>query len=136
MKIKDLVKRSIASNIRRARLNANMTQAEAAEKLGITAQAISNFERGVNGIETSMLLRMCEIYNVSFYAITGEEKETLDQLQLTESEMALLKMFRRFPEIQQDSLILMVEKFEAVPEASRESALEAFQSMLKMLQIL
>ena len=136
MKIKDLVKRSIASNIRRARLNANMTQAEAAEKLGVTAQAISNFERGVNGIETSVLLRMCEIYNVSFYAITGEEKETLDQLQLTEREMALLEMFRRFPEIQQDSLILMVEKFEAVPEASRESALEAFQSMLKMLQIL
>ena len=68
--------------------------------------------------------------------VTGEQKETLDQLQLTESEMALLKMFRRFPETQQDSLILMVEKFETVPEASRESALEAFQGMLKMLQIL
>ena len=77
MKIKDLVKRSIASNIRRARLDANMTQAEAAEKLGITAQAISNFERGVNNIESSMLLRMCEIYNVSITVITGEEDATV-----------------------------------------------------------
>lgn len=105
MKIKDLVKRSIASNIRRARLNANMTQAEAAEKLGVTAQAISNFERGVNGIETSVLLRMCEIYNVSPYSITGEEKETPDQPELTEGEKELLALYRTVPEEYQ-SLVL------------------------------
>lgn len=134
MKIKDMVKRSIASNIRRARLNANMTQAEAAEKLGVTAQAISNFERGVNGIETSVLLRMCEIYNVSFYAITGEEKETPDQLVLTGSEINLVKLFRQFPQVQQESIVLMVEKFHTVPADKRESALQTLQALLNMLQ--
>lgn len=75
MKIKDMIKRSIANNIKRARIESNMTQAEAAEKLGLTAQAISNFERGINGIENSILVRMCEIYNTSMSAILGEEPE-------------------------------------------------------------
>lgn len=75
MKIRDVIKKTIASNIKRARIAANMTQAEAAAKLGITAQAISNFERGINGIENSLLLRMCEIYNTSMSSIVGEDDE-------------------------------------------------------------
>ena len=79
MKIKDVIKRTIASNIKRARIAANMTQAEAAAKLGITAQAISNFERGINNIENSLLLRMCEIYNTSMGRILGEEDEETEK---------------------------------------------------------
>ena len=75
MRIKDVVKRTIASNIRRARLAAGMTQADAAKELNITAQAISNFERGINGVESSLLLRMCEIYKTSMSYILGEENE-------------------------------------------------------------
>ena len=75
MKIKDAIKRTIAGNIRRARIAANMTQADAARRLGITAQAISNFERGINGIENSLLLQMCEIYNTNLSNILGEEEE-------------------------------------------------------------
>ena len=36
MKVRDAIKKTIASNIKRARIASNMTQAEAAEKLGIT----------------------------------------------------------------------------------------------------
>ena len=75
MKIKDMLKRTIATNIKQARISANMTQAEAAEKLGVTAQAVSNFERGINGIENSLLVRMCEIYNTTMSFILGEEEE-------------------------------------------------------------
>lgn len=102
MKIKDLVKRTIAINIKRARIACNMTQAEAAEKLGITAQAVSNFERGINGIESSLLLRMCEIYNTNMSDILGEENDQKEispnELQLTEGEKALLDLFRKVPE--------------------------------------
>ena len=109
MKIKDMVKRTIASNIRRARIASNMTQAEAADKLGITAQAISNFERGVNGIENSLLIRMCEIYNTSMNNILGEEngqkESSPDELQLTEGEKALIKLLRRVPAAEQPIVI-------------------------------
>ena len=109
MKIRDAVKRTIASNVKRARVAANMTQAEAAEKLGITAQAISNFERGINGIENSLLLRMCEIYHTSMNSIIGEEEEnTPNELVLTEGEMDLIKLFRLIPEEQQPVVLAMI----------------------------
>jgi transcriptional regulator with XRE-family HTH domain len=109
MKIKDMVKKTIASNIRRARIASNMTQAEAADKLGITAQAISNFERGVNGIENSLLIRMCEIYNTSMNSILGEEDDkkeiSSDDLVLTEGEKAFIRLLRRIPAEEQPIVI-------------------------------
>lgn len=109
MRIKDVVKRTIASNIKRARIDANMTQAEAADKLGITAQAISNFERGINNIENSLLIRMCEIYNTSMPSILGEEqKESPRELVLTEGEEELIKLFRLVPVDQQPMVLAMI----------------------------
>ena len=99
MKIRDAVKRTIASNIKRARLDANMTQAEAADKLGITAQAVSNFERGINGIENSMLLHMCEIYNTSMSYVLGDEEKNNSPAEqvLTEGEKEVNMLLRQFP---------------------------------------
>lgn len=112
MKIKDMVKRTIASNIRRARISSNMTQAEAAERLGITAQAISNFERGINGIENSLLLRMCEIYNTSMSSILGEEYEQKEssptELSLSEGEQMLIDLFRQVPEDKKQLVLQMI----------------------------
>lgn len=108
MKVRDAVKRTIASNIKRARIESKMTQAEAADKLGITAQAISNYERGINGIENSLLLRMCEIYNTNMRTILGEEIEEKenapDQLVLTEDEMRILTAFREMSPERQKAL--------------------------------
>lgn len=101
MKIRDAVKRTIASNIKRARIDANMTQAEAASKLGITAQAISNFERGINGIENSLLLRMCKIYNTNMSHICGEEAEQEENEPLINDDQELteyLQMLKTRPE--------------------------------------
>lgn len=111
MKIRDVVKRTIASNIKRARLDANMTQAEAADKLGITAQAVSNFERGINGIENSMLLRMCEIYNTSMSYVLGEEEKenTPNEQTLTEGERELIELFRLVPADQQPVVLAMIK---------------------------
>ena len=110
MKIKEAVKKTIASNIKRARIAANMTQAEAADKLGITAQAISNFERGINGIENSLLIRMCEIYNTNLSSILGEEYEenSPSEANLTEGEQMLINLFRQVPADQQELVLQMI----------------------------
>lgn len=115
--------------------------------LGLSKSTLSDIKSGrKSGVSAENAQKFADYFGVTVGYLLGKEektptvtdgqKETPDQMQLTGREMTLLEMFRRFPEIQQDSLILMVEKFEAVPEASRESALEAFQGMLKMLQIL
>ena len=92
------VKRVIAENIKAARLAANMTQAEAADKLGITAQAVSNFERGINGIENSLLIRMCKIYAVKIGAVLGEE----DGANKTKGERPMAQMNLTDEQVEQE----------------------------------
>lgn len=146
-----MISQNIAHNISHHRSEAGLSAKQLADMIGVDECYVLGLESGQIKLEQDVLYKICDVLHLiprnfiprdeefsedEEYLLSRREKETLDQLQLTEREMALLEMFRRFPEVQQDSLILMVKKFESVPEASRESALEAFQSMLKMLQIL
>lgn len=57
-------KQKIAQTMKNARIYAGLTQAQVADKLGITYQAVSNYERGVNSIETDILAKMCKMYHI------------------------------------------------------------------------
>ena len=52
-------KDEIAARIKQARLEAGLTQAQAAERIGVTYQAISNYERGKNRMDNDTLLALC-----------------------------------------------------------------------------
>ncbi len=54
----------IGRRLKNARLNAHLTQKEVADKLGITYQAISNYERGINRVDTDTLPMLCRIYDI------------------------------------------------------------------------
>lgn len=58
-------KKEIASKLKQARINANMTQREVADILGMTYQAISNYERGKTKVESDILVKLCETYKIS-----------------------------------------------------------------------
>ena len=55
----------IGRRLKKARLDAGLTQAEAAKKLGLSFQTISSYERGINRIDSDTLLKLCEIYRTS-----------------------------------------------------------------------
>lgn len=55
----------IANRIKYARVCAKLTQADVAKKLGITPQAISNYERGTNAVPNSVLFKMAELFNIT-----------------------------------------------------------------------
>ena len=55
----------IGRRLKKARLDAKLTQKEVADKLGITYQAISNYERGTNRVDTDTLSRLCKIYGIA-----------------------------------------------------------------------
>jgi len=54
----------IARRLKKARLDAGFTQKEVADMLGITYQAISNYERGTNRVDADTLSKLCNIYSI------------------------------------------------------------------------
>lgn len=57
----------IAYYLAQARINANKTQQDAAAFLGVTFQAVSNWERGYSKIDSVSLLKLLFYYGVDVY---------------------------------------------------------------------
>lgn len=52
--------------LKAARVNKNLTQAEAAQKLGITPSTLSDYERGRSYPDVPKIKRMEEVYGVTY----------------------------------------------------------------------
>ena len=81
----------IGKFIAECRKNANLTQMQLSEKLGITDKAISKWERGISMPDTSIMLELCDILGISVNELLSGEKiqmENNDQ----KNEQLLLEM--------------------------------------------
>lgn len=56
--------------LKAARINSELTQKQAAKRLGISEQTLSNYERGFSYPDVSMVQQMTELYRVDFNAIS------------------------------------------------------------------
>ena len=68
---------SIGTNIRRLREERNLTQEALADRLGVTFQTVSAWERDKNNPETEKLQQLAAVFNVSMSELM-EEKEVFD----------------------------------------------------------
>lgn len=69
---KALERDTIASRVRYACTCAGLTQTDASAALGVTPQAISNYERGLTGVPVETLCKMAELYNTSVSSLAGD----------------------------------------------------------------
>jgi transcriptional regulator with XRE-family HTH domain len=78
------------------RLKANMTQAQLAQKLGLTKSVISAYETGVRLPSYDILIHIAKIYNVSTdYLLGVENTHSLDLSGLTQDEVnAIVNLIR------------------------------------------
>lgn len=65
--------KSIGENINRLRKDQNMTQEELANKLGITPQALSKWERGVSFPDVTLIADICRVLKVRADTLLGME---------------------------------------------------------------
>lgn len=63
--------------IKKLRKENHLTQAEFAEKYGITYQAVSNWEHGKNLPDIALLKQIADDFNVSIDELLGSEKKSL-----------------------------------------------------------
>lgn len=122
-------KEDIAARLRQARLSAGKTQKEVADCLGITYQAVSNYERGKTKVESDVLIKLSRIYGISVPALLGEPVEapvvsecTSDSF--TEEETQLIsnyrKLSRRGKELIQEQMSLALLAYTEKNNASSD----------------
>lgn len=68
----------VASNIKNARMKKNMTQMNLADEMGVSYQAVSNWERGNSMPDISKLPELCKILEISFEELVGERTAETD----------------------------------------------------------
>ncbi len=67
-----------ADNFARLRKEKNLTQADVAEKLHVSPQAVSKWEKGDSMPDISLLPDMAALFGVSVDALLGVERETVE----------------------------------------------------------
>ena len=81
----------IGKFIAECRKNANLTQMQLSEKLGITDKAISKWERGISMPDTSIMLELCDILGISVNELLSGEKIPMENND-KKNEQLLLEM--------------------------------------------
>ena len=96
----------IGKFIAECRKKVNLTQMQLAEKLGITDKAISKWERGMAMPDSSIMLELCDILNISVNDLLCGEVVTMDNYN-KEIENKLIEMLRQKEEA--DKRLLKLE---------------------------
>ncbi len=92
----------IGKFISECRKNVNLTQMQLAEKLGITDRAVSKWERGLAMPDSSIMLELCKILNISVNELLNGEKVSMENNN-EKKQQILLDMTR---EIEQKNKIV------------------------------
>ena len=85
------VKPALCMQIRRFRLQQGLEQKALAQQLGITANAVSNWEQGRSRPDVALLPQLCEVLDVSLYDLFNVR----DPLMLDPKEARHLLQYRR-----------------------------------------
>lgn len=96
----------IGKFIAERRKNVNLTQMQLAEKLNITDRAVSKWERGKAMPDSSIMLELCEIFQITVNDLLSGEVVTMDNYN-KEMENKLIEMVKE--KEQKDKQLLMLE---------------------------
>lgn len=77
-------KKYIGEKIRKARINAGLTQYELAEKIGLTEKHMSNIERGLNFLALNNFFRLIEVLGLSleYFGVRTKQENNLEKIEL------------------------------------------------------
>lgn len=116
--------KSIAHNIRHHREQANLSQKEFADLLGIDETVVADLESSKSTLKKDMLYKICDVLHLipsnimprddeeftedEEYLLSRREKNSPDELKLTEREKKLIYLLRQIPEQNQEMAFEMV----------------------------
>ena len=95
---KEAFDKKIGINVRRARLEANLTQDEMSEHLGLTRVSVLNIEKGRQALSTQKLVLVSQITGISVTSIIGDMVKELPKRKKLELPFELHKRLEQIPE--------------------------------------
>ena len=118
----------VAKNIKIARAKCNMTQMDLADEMGVSYQAVSNWERGNSMPDISKLPDLCKILDLKFEELVGEDTDaTKVAKKMIEGEDANITL----DEIVQIAPIVKPDKIKkSVNEAMQEEGSISFSTLI------
>ena len=118
------ITQSISHNIQLHREEANLTQKQFADILGVEESFVVGLESGQNALEKEMLYKICDTLHLlpgnfiprddedltedEEYLLSRREKNSPSEENLTEGEQMLLNLFRQIPADQQELVLQMI----------------------------
>ena len=113
------VDRMVGENLRRLRMIKGVSQAELADKIGVSFQQLQKYEKGINRISAGMLYNFTKIFKVradEFFHLGGSgvdpdgKVEQLGELEIDRNVMRLVKSFQALPSTELKNRILSLVK--------------------------
>lgn len=123
---------ALGERLKKARNDKNLTQMEAAKKLGVTNGALSGYERNYRDPDTNMLKQMAVLYEVSLDYLLGNNNTNNNEIGLSKKDER--DIAKRMDELRDDlsSATGLLFNGEPMSEEAKESLLEAMEFGIRL----
>jgi transcriptional regulator with XRE-family HTH domain len=99
----------LSENIKEFRIEKGLSQAELAQKVGVSQGAIYFWEKGINEPTAGCIIKLAKVFSVTADELLSYQSDKADNL--SERERKINKCFSALNESQQDILINVAEEF-------------------------
>lgn len=125
----------IGSRIKELRKNAHYTQQQLADKISVSPQVISNWERGYTEPSADDIARLSEVLSCSSDYILGKTSEIFikDEMPLQKDENDIAKRLEKFRQEIENSDGLAFDG-EPMSEEAKESLIESMEHIFRQTQ--
>lgn len=125
---------ALGERLKKARNDKNLTQIEAAKKLGVTNGALSGYERNYRDPDTNMLKQMAELYEVSLDYLLGNKNNNNNEQNLSKKDER--DVAKRMDELREDLSTGSGLLFNGEPmsEETKDSLIEAMKFAIKLAE--
>lgn len=107
---------SIHHHLRQLRLERGMTQAQVAEKIGVTRQALSSYESGRTQPDIDMLMRLSDVYETDLDEMIYGQSNMLKSMQRVKAAGAVTFILLLILTVVSSAFLWSANHFFAIPE--------------------
>ena len=121
---------NVGARIRLRRKALGITQSQLAEALGLTFQQVQKYERGVNRVSASVLVKIAKRLDCPVSYLLGEEgggapEQIAPSIMVTPGAVELLEIYARIPDRRARAALLSVAKALACESAATDEEANA-----------